>query len=144
MDITRSEDCLILYGLTPRYRKTKIIYSALFDFMKKKQEIDRSDRFNIIMFHKDGVNHLEYFTFDPYLILETLKSLEKSIGRPNITRGIFSSTKFGVLIYFLKSSESNFLNSSHSVINKAHSESIRTSSIELAFIKSYESNIKRN
>ncbi|KKK51122.1 hypothetical protein LCGC14_3118150 [marine sediment metagenome] len=48
--ITKSEDCLIFYGLTPEVTKLKLVYSSLDAFMKNKQSKDLSDRFNLIAF----------------------------------------------------------------------------------------------
>jgi hypothetical protein len=67
--------------------------------MKEKQTVDPSDRFNLILFNKDGPNYLEHFTFDPNLILKTLKSLERSIVKANIASGIFIATTFIIEVF---------------------------------------------
>jgi hypothetical protein len=67
--------------------------------MKEKQVIDPSDRFNLIIFNKDGPNYLEHFTFDPNLILKTLKSLERSMVKANIASGIFVATTFIIEVF---------------------------------------------
>ena len=99
MEITKSEDCLIFYGLTPKISKKKLIHNGLLEFMKEKQAIDPSDRFNLILFNKDGPNYLEHFTFDPNLILKTLKSLERSMVKANIASGIFVATTFIIEVF---------------------------------------------
>ncbi|MFX1433622.1 MAG: hypothetical protein ACFFB1_07580 [Promethearchaeota archaeon] len=99
MEITKSEDCLIFYGFTPKISKKKLIHNGLLEFMKEKQAIDPSDRFNLIVFNKDGPNYLEHFTFDPFLILKTLKSLERSIVKANIASGIFVATTFIIEVF---------------------------------------------
>ncbi|MGB5910083.1 MAG: hypothetical protein WBH31_02700, partial [Promethearchaeia archaeon] len=99
MEITKSEDCLIFYGLTPKLSKRKPIYNGLLEFMKEKQAADPSDRFNLIVFNKDGPNYLEHFTFDPNLILKTLKSLERFMVKANIASGIFVAITFIIEIF---------------------------------------------
>jgi len=107
MEITKSEDCLIFYGLTPKTSKRKPIYNGLLEFMREKQAIDPSDRFNLIAFNKDGPNYLEHFTFDPNLILKTLKSLERSIVEANIASGIFVAITF-IIEVFKRITEKSF------------------------------------
>ena len=99
MEITKSEDCLIFYGLTPKISKKKLIHNGLLEFMKEKQASDPSDRFNLILFNKDGPNYLEHFTFDPNLILKTLKSLERSMVKADIASGIFVATTFIIEVF---------------------------------------------
>lgn len=107
MEITKSEDCLIFYGLTPKISKRKPIRNGLLEFMKEKQAIDPSDRFNLIVFNKDGPNYLEHFTFDPNLILKTLKSLERSLIKASIASGIFVATTF-IIEVFKRITEKSF------------------------------------
>ncbi|MFX0024009.1 MAG: vWA domain-containing protein [Candidatus Hermodarchaeota archaeon] len=99
MEIKKSEDCLIFYGFTPEITKLKNVYDAIAEFMKNKQIIDPSDRFNLILFLKDGPNYLDNFTFDPEIILNTLKSLNKEIVTPNIAGGIFIAITFIIEVY---------------------------------------------
>ncbi len=99
MEITKSEDCLIFYGLTPKFSRKKLIHNGLLEFMKEKQAIDPSDRFNLIVFNKDGPNYLEHFTFNSNLILKTLKSLERSMVKANIASGIFVATTFIIEVF---------------------------------------------
>jgi hypothetical protein len=99
MESKKSEDCLIFYGFTPELTKLRHVYSSIEDFMKNKQFIDPSDRFNLILFLKDGPNYLDHFTFDPEYILNTLKSLSKEITTPNIAGGIFIAITFIIEIY---------------------------------------------
>ena len=105
--ITKSEDCLIFYGLTPEVTKLKQVYSSLDNFMKNKQSKDLSDRFNLIAFEKDGPFYLEDFTFDSELILQNLKSMSKNFGRANIAGGIFIAITFIIEVY-KKISEKTF------------------------------------
>ena len=107
MESKKSEDVLIFYGFTPKVTKLRYVYDAIADFMKNKQFIDPSDRFNLILFLKDGPNYLDHFTFDPEYILSTLKSLNKDIATPNIAGGIFIAITFIIEIY-KKISEKNF------------------------------------
>jgi hypothetical protein len=99
MEIKKSEDCLIFYGFTPEITKLKHVYDNIADFMKNKQFIDPSDRFNLILFLKDGPNYLDNFTFDPEHILNTLKSLNKEVATPNIAGGIFIAITFIIEVY---------------------------------------------
>lgn len=107
MEPTRSEDCLIFYGLTPEVTKPRQVYNAIADFMKNKQDIDPSDRFNLIVFLQDGPNYLDHFTFDPDHVLKTLKSLSSDITRANIAGGIFIAITF-IIEIFKKISEKIF------------------------------------
>ena len=99
MEIKKSEDCLIFYGFSPEVTKLRHVYDSIEDFMKTKHIIDPSDRFNLILFLKDGPNYLDHFTFDPEYILSTLKSLSKGITRPNIAGGIFIAITFIIEVY---------------------------------------------
>ncbi|MBY8984225.1 MAG: VWA domain-containing protein [Candidatus Lokiarchaeota archaeon] len=107
MQSSKSEDCLIFYAFTPEFTKYKHVSSAITEFMKNKQISDPSDRFNLIMFLKDGPNYLDQFTFDPDHILKTLKSLSKDISRANIAGGIFIAITF-IIEVFKKISEKFF------------------------------------
>ncbi|MFX1371743.1 MAG: hypothetical protein ACFFCE_07770 [Promethearchaeota archaeon] len=99
LKVSKSEDCLIFYGLTPELTKFKEIYDSLSDFMKKKQANDPSDRFNLILFLPDGPNYLDHFAFDTNLILSMLKSVEKDISKANIAGGVFVATTFIIEVY---------------------------------------------
>lgn len=99
MEITRSEDCLIFNGLTPKITKVSRAYEAIATFMKKKQSIDISDRFNFISFQENGPSYLDHFTFEPELILNTLKSLGRKNVRANIAGGIFVAITFIIDVY---------------------------------------------
>lgn len=99
MEIKKSEDCLIFYGFTPEITKFRQVYDSIATFMKNKQFIDPSDRFNLILFLKDGPNYLDNFTFDPEYILSTLKSLSKDITATNIAGGIFIAITFIIEVY---------------------------------------------
>ena len=107
MEGSKSEDCLIFYAFTPEYTKYKQVSTAISEFMKNKQITDPSDRFNLIVFLRDGPNYLDHFTFDPELILKTLKSLGKDIGKANIAGGIFIAISF-IIEVFKKISEKFF------------------------------------
>jgi len=99
MESTKSEDCLIFYGFTPNITKMRHVYNSIEGFMKNKQIIDPSDRFNLITFQKEGPNYLDHFTFDYEHILKTLKSLRKDITRANIAGGIFLAITFIIEVY---------------------------------------------
>jgi hypothetical protein len=107
MDSSKSEDCLIFYAFTPEFRKYKQVSTAISEFMNKKEIADPSDRFNLIVFLKDSPNYLDHFTFDPELILKTLKSLGKDISKANIAGGIFIAISF-IIEVFKKISEKFF------------------------------------
>jgi rRNA maturation endonuclease Nob1 len=107
MEASKSEDCLIFYAFTPEYTKYKQVSTAISEFMKNKQMSDPSDRFNLIVFLKDGPNYLDHFTFDPELISKTLKSLGKDISKANIAGGIFIAISF-IIEVFKKISEKFF------------------------------------
>ena len=107
MEITRSEDCLIFNGLTPEITKINRVYDAIAEFMKKKQAVDLSDRFNFIIFQEDDPNYLNNFTLYPDYIINTLKSLNATITRANIAGGIFVAVTF-IIEVFKKISEKVF------------------------------------
>jgi hypothetical protein len=107
MESIKSEDCLIFYAFSPDVTKFRQVSKAIADFMKKKQITDPSDRFNLILFLKNGPNYLDHFTFDSNHILSTLKSLSKDMSRANIAGGIFIATTF-IIEVFKKISEKYF------------------------------------
>ena len=107
MEYTRSEDCLILFGLTPEFSKVRLVYKALGEFMKNKQSIDPSDRFNLILFQEKGPKYLDQFTFEPSNILDTYRSLSSKIIKANLAGGIFIATTF-IIDVFKKISEKVF------------------------------------
>jgi hypothetical protein len=107
MQVTKSEDCLIFNGLTPELTKTKKVYDALHEFMKKKQSFDPSDRFNLIVFEEDGPSYLENFTLHPEHVLDMLQSLENKMVPANIAGGIFIAITF-IIDVFKKISEKVF------------------------------------
>ncbi|MCK4780506.1 MAG: VWA domain-containing protein, partial [Candidatus Lokiarchaeota archaeon] len=99
MQSTKSEDCLIFYAFSPENIKVKQVYNSLSEFMKNKQIADPSDRFNLIVFHADGPNYLDQFTFDSDYILKTLKTMSKDISKANIAGGIFIAITFIIEVY---------------------------------------------
>jgi len=99
LKVTKSEDCLIFYGLSPDLHKTKSVYSSISEFMDKKQANDPSDRFNLILYLPDGPNYLDHFTFDRSHILSLLKSVENDISKANIAGGVFVATTFVIEVY---------------------------------------------
>jgi len=107
MESSKSEDCLIFYAFTPEITKFRQVSNAISDFMKNKQLTDPSDRFNLILFLRDGPNYLDHFTFDTDHILKTLKSLNKDITKANIAGGIFIAITF-IIEVFKKISEKYF------------------------------------
>jgi hypothetical protein len=107
MESIKSEDCLIFYAFTPDITKFRQVSNAIADFMKNKQITDPSDRFNLILFLKNGPNYLDHFTFDSNHILSTLKSLSKDMSKANIAGGIFIATTF-IIEVFKKISEKYF------------------------------------
>lgn len=107
MESTKSEDCLIFYAFTPEITKFRQVSKSIADFMRNKQLLDPSDRFNLIAFLTDGPNYLDHFTFDPDYILKTLKSLNKDVSRANVAGGIFIAITF-IIEVFKKISEKFF------------------------------------
>lgn len=99
MEYTRSEDCLILFGLTPEFSKVRLVYKALEEFMKNKQSIDPSDRFNLILFQDKGPKYLDQFTFEASNILDTYRSLSSKIIKANLAGGIFIATTFIIDVF---------------------------------------------
>jgi len=75
--------------------------------MKNKQGKDPSDRFNLIAFEQEGPYYLNNFTFDPELILKTLKARNKDFIRANISGGVFIAVTF-IIEVFKKISEKIF------------------------------------
>jgi len=105
--VYRSEDILIIYGLTPGIMDTAPIHKTLTEFCKKKKRMVSSDRFNLIVFLKDGPNYLENFTLNPEHILIALKSLEEDLVKGNISAGIFLAIKL-IIEVFKSISERSF------------------------------------
>jgi hypothetical protein len=99
VEVKKSEDCLIFYGLTPKLTNMRQVYNSLSDFMSKKQIIDPSDRFNLIAYLRDSPNYLDHFTFDPNLILKTLKSFSRNITQADIAGGIFVAITFIIEVF---------------------------------------------
>ncbi|MFX0071372.1 MAG: hypothetical protein ACFFAO_09815 [Candidatus Hermodarchaeota archaeon] len=99
MGKTRSEDTLILNGLTPGITKMEPIYKALKNFFETKKSIDYSSRFNIILFQEDGPNYLDSFTLNSENVLIALKSLEPMITKANIGGGIFVAITFIIDVF---------------------------------------------
>ncbi|MFO8018429.1 MAG: hypothetical protein R6U96_07325 [Promethearchaeia archaeon] len=99
MENTRSEDTLIFSGLTPGITKMNEIYESLEHFCKIKKQNDPSERFNLIIFQKDGPNYLEKFTLKPENIVVALKSLEPMIVRANIAGGIMVAITFIIDVF---------------------------------------------
>ncbi|MFX0001604.1 MAG: hypothetical protein ACFE88_15955 [Candidatus Hermodarchaeota archaeon] len=99
LKITKSEDVLVFYGLTPELTKFKNAYNSISKYMEKKQSNDPSDRFNLILFLQDGPNYLDHFTFDTNHVLSLLKSVEKDISIANIAGGVFVATTFVIEVY---------------------------------------------
>ncbi len=97
--VYRAEDTLIIYGLTPGLIDSAPIQKSLTDFCKKKKSMVSSDRFNLIMFLKNGPNYLENFTLNPDHIPIALKSLEEDLVRGNISAGIFLAIKLIIEVF---------------------------------------------
>ena len=107
MEITRSEDCLIFNGLTPKLTKMDRVYEAISEFMKKKLQTDLSDRFNFIAFQELGPSYLDQFSLDAELVINELKSVEKHLVPANLAGGIFVAVTF-IIDVFKKISEKTF------------------------------------
>ena len=96
---TRSEDTLVFLGLTPKIVKFKPLYKVLTDFALKKQSLDFSDRFNIILFQESGPIYLNDFSLSFDNILKLWKDYEKKIVRANVAGGIFVAITFIIDVY---------------------------------------------
>ncbi|MHA1274981.1 MAG: hypothetical protein ACTSQP_01800 [Promethearchaeota archaeon] len=96
---TRSEDTILFIGLTPKIFKFKLLYKMLPAFAEKKQSIDFSDRFNLILFQDSGPVYLEDFTFEFKNLIKLLKEYESKIVRANIAGGIFVAATFVIDVY---------------------------------------------
>ncbi len=104
---TRSEDTLIINGLTPGITFMDPVYNAIEHFCEIKGSIDKSSRFNIILFQEDGPIYLENFTLNPENILNILKSLSPYIIRGNLCGGILIAISF-IINVFKKVSHKTF------------------------------------
>ncbi|MBN1799999.1 MAG: VWA domain-containing protein [Candidatus Lokiarchaeota archaeon] len=107
MQVTRSEDCLIFYALTPGSMKGSQVRGEFQHFLNLKQQNDPSDRFNIIAFQEDGPTYLDHFTLDQEIVLSALKAFHKTVTRANIAGGIFVAITF-IIEVFKKISEKIF------------------------------------
>ncbi len=100
MQVTRSEDILIFFGLTPKkIKKISLFIDLLAKFMNQKQLNDPSDRFNVIAFQAMAPSYLDHFTLDPTIVLDELKSLSKKLSRANLAGGIFVAITFIIEVY---------------------------------------------
>ncbi len=95
----KSEDTLLVLGLTPKVTKIKPIYSMLINFATQKQSKDLSDRFNIILFQESGPLYLNDFTLSFDNVLNLFKEYEKKLVRANIAGGIFVAITFIIDVY---------------------------------------------
>ena len=66
-----SEDCLIIYGFSPETTSFRKVFKQISNFIKNKIEIDRSGRFNFILYLKNGPNYLNQFTLNSEYLLKT-------------------------------------------------------------------------
>lgn len=103
----KSEDTLLFVGLTPSVIRLKKIYKYLVEFAEIKQSIDLSDRFNVILFEKNGPIYLNDFTFEFENILDLMKEHEKDLVRANIAGGVFVACTF-IIDVFKKISDKAF------------------------------------
>ncbi|MBN1215541.1 MAG: hypothetical protein JXA99_08850 [Candidatus Lokiarchaeota archaeon] len=99
MEVRKSEDNMIFCGVTPGLVKMNRIYNAFSVFMKAKQEVDISDRFNFIIFQNQGPSYLDHFIFEPKYIIDSIKASEKRIVKSNIAGGIFVAITFIIDVY---------------------------------------------
>jgi len=95
----RSEDTVIFSGLTPDITDMAVFYDALEMFIKKKQEIDSTDRFNYIIFEEIKPNYLEEFTFDSNDLLTALKALESKNTHTGIADGIYGAVPLFIGVF---------------------------------------------
>ncbi|MHA1438177.1 MAG: hypothetical protein ACTSPD_11420 [Promethearchaeota archaeon] len=99
MEGTRSEDTLIFFGLTPGITNSAPIFQAIENFCYKKQEIDPSDRFNVIFFEERGPNYLDEFTLNIDNIMIALKSMEPMFVKANVGSGILTAITFCIDVF---------------------------------------------
>jgi len=90
---------MIFNALTPSISDMDLVHDALEEFIDKKKDIDYNDRFNVIVFHKDGPKYLEDFTLNEDHVMEALKQLEPDMTNANIAGGIFISATFVAEVY---------------------------------------------
>ncbi len=95
----KSEDIVILIGLTPEITDMTQVYKAIKSYCYKKKEIDSSVRFNIILFQENGPNYMEDFTLNPEFILIALKTLNSALIRANIAEGIVGAISSIIEVY---------------------------------------------
>jgi len=89
-----SEDTMIFVGISPKISKMKDLDKILQEFAEKKQSIDPSQRFNIILFLESGPIFLDDFTLDFDNIINMLKEYEKENVPANIAGGIMLTGTF--------------------------------------------------
>ncbi len=100
MHVTRSEDILILFGLTPNnIKKMTQVIDLLAKFMNQKQLMDPSDRFNFIAFQEMSPNYFNQFTLDPTMVINELKKIGKKLSIANLAGGIFVAITFIIEVY---------------------------------------------
>ncbi|MBD3352245.1 MAG: hypothetical protein GF364_12230 [Candidatus Lokiarchaeota archaeon] len=101
MGTSKSEDTLIFLALDPRVTKYKKILRFLYEFFEKKQNIDATDRFNIISFIENGPIYFEDFTYNGNYIIKTIEQYIPKIKRINTIGGIFVAITFIIDIFKL-------------------------------------------
>ncbi len=89
-----SEDTMLFIGITPKISKMKSLDKILQVFAEKKQSIDPSQRFNIVLFLETGPIFLDDFTLNFDNILALLKENEKNNVPANIAGGIMLTGTF--------------------------------------------------
>jgi len=97
--MVKSEDTLIFLAVTPKITKIKPLYKMLNDFASKKQSLDLSSRFNIILYQETGPVYLDDFSLTFENVTSTLKYFEGNLVRANIAGGIFVAVTFIVDVY---------------------------------------------
>ncbi|MHA1793620.1 MAG: hypothetical protein ACTSVI_13325 [Promethearchaeota archaeon] len=98
LTLKRSEDVIIALDFYPKNIKLRVVKQALSKFLKKKHEIDNSDRFNIVLF-RGNPSYLEDFTFNKEYILSLIEGEEKNFKPVRVESFIFMALTFLIEVY---------------------------------------------
>ncbi|MCP4763766.1 MAG: hypothetical protein GY870_18490 [archaeon] len=86
--VTKSEDTLIFFAISPDTTNIAIILDYLGNFFMKKSEIDPTDRFSLLTYSKEGPTHFKEFTHNGEYIIKKTRELTLEITDVNASSGI--------------------------------------------------------
>ncbi|MHA1820482.1 MAG: zinc-ribbon domain-containing protein [Promethearchaeota archaeon] len=96
-----SEDTIIFPAIDPHITRISSLITIFKRFCSKKQEIDPTDRFNFVVFTREGPIYLEKFTHDHEFLIDSLKKILHEIKniKANLAGGIFLAVTFIIDVF---------------------------------------------